>query len=284
MNQFGNVLSFQNSKVSSLSSPSTLFSTYNEQPHPARELKVSLVNFVDRNSIEPEIVQILTARGWRVSSKKSAAVESLTESPVLVLDTFETPLLSRLDADQWSSLKSLISSGRKILWITQGSQFKMCNPHGALFLGFARSARSEDPVLVLKTLDIDPKVNPGSFDAIERMLRLVETDTHVMHQREHEYCERNGIIYISRLLADDIHGQEGHNHNQGRALRPQPFHGNTDCVRLHCEQLGVIDSLTYSQTSGGSMPLEDGFAEVEIYAAGVNYKVQWSPKLSQERY
>ena len=42
---------------------------------------------------------------------------------------------------------------------------------------------------------------------------------------------------------------------------------------MQCERLGAIDSLHYSEVSTTDLPLDNDFVEVEIYAAGLNYKV-----------
>lgn len=43
-------------------------------------------------------------------------------------------------------------------------------------------------------------------------------------------------------------------------------------IRLQCERVGTTDSLIYSEVAPHELPLDDNKVEVEVYAAGLNYK------------
>lgn len=207
-----------------------------------------------------------------MTTRHYTALDVPDDNYILVLDDMTSPVLPTISGGQWKALQDLINSGHRILWVTVGSQFEVSNPQNALFHGLARSLRAEDPDLVLKTLDVESGSGCETPNAINRILLSFQTPT--LHDIfETEYCERRGILYTSRILLNDVLNQAECDDSSGAVLRLKPFHGNSSCVRMQCERTGVMDSLHFSEVSTTEIPVQDGFVEVEIYAAGLNYKV-----------
>ena len=237
---------------------------------------VSLVHFSNLIGFGETVKESLINRGWHLTTHHYTMLDLTPETLVLVLDDISNPLLPTISADQWRALLRLMGSGHKILWVTSGSQFQVSDPQNSMFQGFARSARAEDPRLVLKTLDVESGFSSESVEAINTILLSLPTCMPGNNGTENEYCERRGIIHISRLLPDDLLEQAERDSSVGAALQSKLFHGTTGCIRMQCERLGAIDSLHYSEVSTTELPLDDDFVEVEIYAAGLNYKVSVS--------
>ncbi|RYP64884.1 hypothetical protein DL771_008561 [Monosporascus sp. 5C6A] len=87
-----------------------------------------------------------------------------------------------------------------------------------------------------------------------------------------ELLERNGVIHISRivpdaaltcLISDDI---------SDRKTEPADLHETDTMLRLGAERLGSVDSISWMEVSSQPSPLQNGFVQVEVYAAGLNYK------------
>lgn len=155
--------------------------------------------------------------------------------------------------------------------MTAGSQYEVSNPQAALFHGLARSARAEDPALILKTLDVESGSSCASAEAIHKVLLSLENLT-PRDRSENEYCERHGMIYTSRILPDGPINQAENDSISGAVTQLQLLHSNQSVIRLQCERVGALESLHFSEVSMEE-PLKEDFLEVEIYAAGVNYKV-----------
>ena len=213
----------------------------------------------------------LSDLGWHVTTHPYTALDLPAGSCVLVLDDIHSPVLPNISSAQWNALQKLISCGKKILWVTAGSQFEVSNPQSALFHGLARSARAEDPALVLKTLDIESGSSGSTPTTINKVLLALQSPA-PSDRIDNEYCERRGIIYTSRVMPDNLINQANHDCASGAVPQLKYLHGNTSCVRLQCERLGALESLHFSEVAVEEA-LEDDFVEVEIYAAGVNYKV-----------
>ena len=243
-----------------------------DKTSPASQLAVSLVNFTDQIQGSDLLCDSLTKLGCCISKYHYTNSSILPRSQVLVLDDKFSPVLPNIRADQWKALQNLIVSGHQILWVTIGSQYKVSNPQSALIHGLARSARAEDPTLALKTLDVESAFDLESSKSIYKILLSLE-DRSSDGGIENEYSERDGIIHTSRILPDEFTNQAERESAFGTPPELRAFHGNPFCVRMQCERPGAMDSLYFSEVSTSEIPLGDGFVEVAIYAAGLNYKV-----------
>jgi hypothetical protein len=233
---------------------------------------VSLVHFLDPADLTDRVMHSLSNFGWHVTLYQASARDIPAQSTILVLDDLSGSVLPYIKHDQWQALQNLINSGNKILWVSEGSQYDVSQPQNALIHGLARVARAEDPSLVLNTLDIEPGSGSKASAVINEILLSMQASTPRM-QIENEYCERGGMIYSSRILLDNPINQAEQEASSGAEPRLKPLYGNKSCVRLQCERLGTVDSLHFSEVSTSEVPLEDDFVEVDIHAAGLNFKV-----------
>lgn len=108
--------------------------------------------------------------------------------------------------------------------------------------------------------------------AIDRMLRYLEKPV-PKTGIENEFVERHGIIHVSRVRPDEPINQVEKEDNDGAELVTRDLHEAETCIRLRCERLGTLDSLRYGEISETELPLRDDLLEVEMFAAGVNFKV-----------
>lgn len=90
-------------------------------------------------------------------------------------------------------------------------------------------------------------------------------------------------IYLCSLVSDE---QKEENNISARGIikhvsllptaqeaRSQIIHASNTRIRLSAERLGNIDSVRdWEQAAVDSLALPDGFVEVEVFAAGMNYK------------
>ena len=110
-----------------------------------------------------------------------------------MLDELSAPVLTQVDSDQWESLKTLISSGNKLLWVTKGAQYEFTNPDNALAHGLFRVIRMEDTNAKLTTLDVQSSTSPATGLAIDEILKLLRNNRPKTFM-ETEFAERDGIL------------------------------------------------------------------------------------------
>ena len=191
---------------------------------------------------------------------------------MLVLDELTEPLLTRIHDKQWDVLQTLISSRAKILWVTHGSQLEVTNPQGALVHGLLRTIRSEDPGLSLTTLDVGDPVSPQTVTAISALLKNLASSA-VKSPVEIEYAERNGEIYISRVSPDEKVNAFKKNESTNGLLQEGSLRDQKTLVRLRAERIGTLEGLVFGETASEELPVEPNHVEVDIFAAGLNFKV-----------
>lgn len=216
-----------------------------------------------------ELEQSVTDNGVTV---RQVDVDHLGEiesgSTVLIVDEAYEPVLCDVEQKQWHAIRTLTESDCRILWITAGAQLQVTNPHGALINGMARVIRAENPLAALTILDVENVSSTHAREAINKLLHDVNNRT----VTESEYVERAGVIYTSRVLLDGPVNTAQRDASQGAEFQTKHLHEHPSCVRMVCERPGILESLNFVEVAKGDLPLEDDFVEIDMHAAGLNYK------------
>lgn len=231
-----------------------------------------MVSFSNEAKASSSIVQGLAEVNWQVVEHSFPFPNLQPGGIVLVMDELFTPLLKIIQRTQWQSLQKLLNRGSKILWVTEGSQFDVTNPDNALIHGLARTVRAEDPSVNLTTLDVGSKSGANTLWAMSCILKSLLSPPPTK-RIESEYVERDGVIYISRLLPDGSLNQAEKDDTNGAAPESVSLHEARGTVRLRCERVGTLESLQYAHVSSTDLPLMENCVEVELAAAGLNFKV-----------
>jgi hypothetical protein len=235
--------------------------------------RVDLVHLTNSTEITSKSKEALTQLGWQIEEHYFPFPNLRPKSTVLILDELSSPVLTTtIPDDQWQAIKELTSKENKLLWVTTGSQFDVTKPDNALIHGLARTMRSEDPLLSLITLDTQSSSGAETITAIDTTLKYLEKAT-PKALKESEFVEKRGVLYISRIRPDSRINQAEKDERTGAELQIKNLHESETCIRLRCERLGTLDSLRYAEVSDKELPLRDHLVEVEIFAAGLNFKV-----------
>ena len=233
--------------------------------------QVNLVRFSSSTPTTQNIEDGLKRIGWDLAERR-APFESLEpRSTVLVMDELSSALLPTIREEQWEAIKALTQAGNRILWVTKGSQLDVTEPDRAMAHGLFRTVRAEDPSVSVTTLDVESTSGIKTLGAIDSVLRSLQEPPPKSHV-ENEYVERGGIISICRILPNYPVNHAEEEDRNGADLHVRDLHRAETCIRLQCERLGTIDSLCYSEVDSAELPLPDGCVEVEIAAAGLNFK------------
>ncbi|KAI9742768.1 MAG: hypothetical protein M1818_003497 [Claussenomyces sp. TS43310] len=235
------------------------------------ECPVALVHLCRATETGLAVKDSLKALGWDLEDHSFPFTELNPQSIVLIVDDLSEPLLARVRERQWQSIKELTYKENRILWVTVGSQLKVTNPDNALIHGLVRTMRAEDPALSFTTLDVESSSGPDTITAIHRVLVSLEKPIPTT-MIENEFVERRGIIHINRIRPDDPINKVEKENSQGAEFVTRNLHESETLIRLQCERLGTLDSLKWTEVSQSELPLTPGCIEVEIVAAGVNFK------------
>ncbi|KAF4769894.1 hypothetical protein HAV15_011851 [Penicillium sp. str.  len=195
-----------------------------------------------------QIIESLRYRNWIVDSVLDVASGTSANETVLILDELSTTVMDSLDERQWQILQNLIQKECQILCATSGAQMDVTDPTKAAISGFLRVLRAEEPLLRLVVLDVEQPSQPTTVTAIEACLTFVSQASAQATDRERD---------------EDPSAQK---------TESVDLHANNARIRLSAERLGNVDSVHYWELPVDSSTLPAGFVEVEIFAAGMNYK------------
>jgi hypothetical protein len=130
--------------------------------------------------------------------------------------------------------------------------------------------RAEDPLLKLVTLDVESSTGDETATAISCVLEdlaSLVSDT----PAETEFVERGGTLYISRVRPSDKIGPFERKDDAG--LQTVDLHESKTLIKLQCERVGTLDALRWAEVRNTGLPIRDDMVEVEVAAAGLNFKV-----------
>lgn len=238
--------------------------------------EIDLVHLAEGRKLSTRIKVALERLGWVIAEHASPFNLVQKKNTVLVIDELACPIFPTIREDQWEALKTLTEIGSRILWVTEGSQLDVTNPSGAMSHGLARTVRAEDPSISLTTLDVENGAGAETATAIHCILKSLEHPAPKTHV-ENEYVARDGVIHVSRIQPDYLINHAEKEDSHGADLMTMSLHEADTCIRLRCERLGTIDSLCYAEVAPIELPLSDNCVEVELAAAGLNFKVLKAP-------
>ena len=176
---------------------------------------------------------------------------------------FENTDLTSIDFKSAQAL--LADTSSNLIWITQGGLMDCPCPEQALVSGLARSVRSENEALRLVLFDISDASN--NIDTAFSALGFLSKSF-----REDEIAERQGVLYVPRVEADDsLNARLPNGVNHLPSL--QPLHQRNRPLALRIPRPGLLETLSFSDDLEiMNEPLEDGDLEIEVKASAINFR------------
>jgi hypothetical protein len=229
-----------------------------------------IVSLVSLSGEEPSTKLIESLEGWNIQTGQEIN-EIETNQIVLVVDGLSGSAMDRLDEYSWNILQELVQKETKILWATTGAHFDVTEPSKAAINGFFRVLRAEEPLLHLITLDVESPHGDATITAINSCLELISKPK-PKQQVDSEFVERNGILHISRVIPEEHLTRYQGDELSSLKTEVIDLHASITPIRLRAERLGNIDTIHYGEVSPVFPALAKDHLEVEIYAAGMNYK------------
>jgi hypothetical protein len=247
-----------------------------EQEIPSKHVtRVSLLDAAAQDSYSKSMTDVtdaLTTERWLVKGSLNPMQDISTSTAVVILDELFTPIMDSLNDEQWKLLKHLTVLQRPLLWVTSRAQ----DPTRAAAVGFLSTIRAEEQV-PFWTLDVENPTGPSTVAAISACLQRVwdTTSSGAFDPRvpiDYDFVERGGVISTSRVYVDRELTSAQNDSPSERKTEVVDLHKSDTMVQLRCERLGNLDSIHFGEVAAEPSPLPEGTVEVEIYAAGLNYK------------
>ncbi|KAL8810346.1 MAG: hypothetical protein Q9200_002647 [Gallowayella weberi] len=169
------------------------------------------------------------------------------------------------DAADYRCVQSLLAHGnRNVVWLLQGATMDAQKPEHAIISGLARSARSENELLRLVTLDMAEESGPHRVS--QRVLQVL--DSRIL---EDELTEHNGTLFIPRIESDDmLNAKIPGGVNSG--ARSDEL-GQDKPLALKIGKVGLLETLVFSEDEQfiDSKCGEDEL-EIEVKASAINFR------------
>jgi NADPH:quinone reductase-like Zn-dependent oxidoreductase/malonyl CoA-acyl carrier protein transacylase len=214
-------------------------------------------------------LEVLTGRAPKTMSLKEVQPEGKI---YIVLAELKESLLANISPEDFASIKKLSATAKGILWVVQGAYQESVSPNGNMAIGIARTIRSETE-LKFVTLDLDPRRTDSTSCASQAIVEAFRSTFNASAEDcEMEYMERDGILYIPKVVVDDELNKFVHQQLHALKPEPQPFFQKDRPLKLKIGSAGLLDTLHFIDDYTISTPLADDYVEIEVKAVGLNFK------------
>lgn len=240
------------------------------------ELEVAIICDPERQqSLVMSLTELLTS-----SMQRPPVVGKLgeirTESRVcIVLDELVRQVVSDLNPTSFNAIQEMTSTASGILWAVRGAYTDSENPHAQMAIGMARCIRSET-LLKFATLDLGVSPQLSELDTADKIFDVFKhtfsADAPAVGS-DLEYQERNGQLFVPRLVNDVKMNKFVHNETQPSAAPDlQPFSQEGRPLKIAVETAGALDTLYFTDDLAVGTALPDYEVEIEIKATSMNFK------------
>jgi hypothetical protein len=237
------------------------------KPRPERT-RITCLRFMSSSQKLSEVIEMFEGE-WKLDHKVTTA-DIKPGSVVIVVDELVEDVMSTLNSYQWNMLQDLIAKECRILWVTCGGQMSVTNPDRGAAQGFFRSMRNEETHMRTMTLDVEKPLGNNIMSSISMCLSTLLEDKPDM---DCEFVERNGLIHVPRLHEDPGLNEAKYDHSKGRTPYKADPRTRDATVSLVADEGGSLDSIRFQEVTSQRLPPPPaGFAEIEIHAAGLNFK------------
>ncbi|KAM0333322.1 hypothetical protein ACHAQA_001983 [Verticillium albo-atrum] len=181
---------------------------------------------------------------------------------VIVLSGLDEQIQSETD---FKGVQSLLgATDKNTIWSLEGAMQEASRPELAIFVGVVRAGRSENDNT--RNIIYDFGKNTSSENAAKSILHMLDSTI-----GDDEFSERNGIISIPRIEADDSRNRRLRN-GPDREPRLEPF-GERRPLKLTFGKVGLLDTLHFVEDEEIiDTELAADEIEIEVKASAINFR------------
>ncbi|TAQ90647.1 hypothetical protein B7494_g1069 [Chlorociboria aeruginascens] len=206
-----------------------------------------------------------------VVSLKDICLVDLTNANCIVVAELHRPIMLGIGQEDFESIKILTLTSSSVLWVSRGGVLKSTNPEANMFVGIARSIRSEHAGVKLTNLDLEAGTSSAEdLDTIVTFFQKTNNLPSSMVQ-DREYAARKGVVYIPRVVAqkevNDLLLDQSHLAEPVMQTFAQPDRP----IKLEIGVPGMLDTLQFVDDLEASMPLGDDDVEIRVMASALNF-------------
>jgi NADPH:quinone reductase-like Zn-dependent oxidoreductase len=193
----------------------------------------------------------------------------------IFIGEMDKPILAGLGQEHFLALRKMLTTAKGVLWITAGGNMECSSPESAMATGLMRTLRSENSGIRYATLDLDPIRQPFTTQAtvtITKIFKFLFDSGDASVNVDLEYTERNGQIFIPRVLPDPQANRALMRTGNQTIVEDQSFYQEDRPLLLEVGTAGLLDTMRFVDDVSYNEPLPGDFVEVAPKAFGLNFR------------
>ena len=230
---------------------------------------------VSLDVLKDKLSNALGRAPWILSLAQVSCLD-VKDSHCIFLNELEHPMLANLSAPDFQAIQNLCSAAG-VLWVNRGGQLESPTPEAGMAVGLTRCIRSENPAIRLVTLDLDEKQKlPASrtSEVIASLYQAAFTTATPSAEEfpEAEYLERDGCLYIPRVVQDTNMDQCIQKVTQHPVPEYQTYLESNRPVFLKIKTPGLLDTFYFVEDESAKSPLKPGDIQIQVKASALNFR------------
>ncbi|KAI1139424.1 ketoacyl-synt-domain-containing protein [Hypoxylon sp. FL0543] len=212
----------------------------------------------------------LALLGHQVSRKLLSEFNPNDDSRIVIDDTAGLLLFSGMDEPNFEALKSIITSGVPLVWLTRGVR-QGRNPTGGMAEGFLRVIRSEQAAARIMLVDTDD--TEEAQDVAEVIIRCLESACTKDSGKDTEFWLHRGAVHVARVYPNselNRRWNEDNTASAGPQIVPLPVEEPLKVKALDANVVFTstreLDSLGIETSTGGVTDIPTPVSESETNA------------------
>ncbi|KAL4970542.1 type I polyketide synthase [Aspergillus stella-maris] len=192
---------------------------------------------------------------------------------IFILEVFK-PVLVDIEPEFFEKLQRLLCSTTDALWVNASAGTSFPHPHMRLSEGLLRVLAAEDDRKSCYLLSLEDKTNPEhQKNQITKVAEhLISRGSECGEGQETEFFEHNRLLNIPRLVSSTQVNDRLATQISPKQQKMQKFKSASVPLKLDAVSSGLIPGFKFIEDSVASDPLGDDEIEIEVKAAGVNFR------------
>ena len=204
----------------------------------------------------------------RMCLQQARECENLSSSFCISLLEVDDPALRDINESDYRCLQKLVASGAKWLWVSRLGRSEE-PPSQGIMDGLSRVLRTEDPMLILVTLELHATQVDTCVNYINSVFKATLLNI-TNHSFEPEYKEISGLLHCKRIVEErslDYHVSSQTSPKQTKTfelMRGPP-------LTINVTSPGLLDSIQLVEDDQALLPLAQDQIEIEVKMVGLNF-------------
>ncbi|KAL9073303.1 MAG: hypothetical protein Q9157_004798 [Trypethelium eluteriae] len=186
---------------------------------------------------------------------------------LVVLVELDGKYLYEMTSHRFHAMQKLLGSARRIVWASMGAGAAFRSPQASLVDGLARVLHTEDSNLQFVTMALEES---GIPERIGKQIHKVMDSVYANGERELEYAEKGGLLYINRVIEATSLNRQIHVINTATNTSQEFQKGPP--LALKIMNPGSLEALQFVEDLEHVTHLHPDEVEIEVKAVGVNFR------------